>query len=289
MTTIERLTDIETELGESPFWSVAEQALWWIDWETMEVLRLDWATGAVTRWPAGVRTGCLVGRADGGAMLATAAGFQAFDPATGSLTPVADPDPDPDTEFNDGKCDRRGRFWAGTMDPAGERPLGRLWRLDGDGASGPHGPPVCMVNGPCWSPDDRVFYVADTGSRTLYAGPFDLEKGWVGTLAPFATVEAPGVPDGATVDAEGFIWWTEFDNGRVRRYAPDGRVDRTITLPVSQPTSCAFGGPGLDRLIVTTARYRFDAARARAEPLAGALLSIDVGVRGLPEPVFAGA
>ena len=137
-------------------------------------------------------------------------------------------------------------------------------------------------------PDGRVMYFGDSGTRLIRAGDYEPENGTFSNARVFATVEPPGLPDGSTVDAEGFLWNAEYDGWRVVRYAPDGRVDRVIKLPVRQPTSCIFGGENLDVLYVTTARFEQSEQELERQPLAGRLLALDVGVRGLPEPDFTG-
>jgi sugar lactone lactonase YvrE len=146
-----------------------------------------------------------------------------------------------------------------------------------------------VPNSLCWSPDGRTMYFSDGREPVIDAFDYDPATGTPSWRREFARLPAgSGVPDGAAVDADGFVWCAIYGGGAVHRYAPDGRLDRAVPLPVSQPTSCAFGGPALDTLYVTTARQRLSEEQLAAQPLAGALLALDVGVRGLPEPEFRG-
>ena len=289
VTDVSIVTDIRAVCGESPMWVPGEQCLYWTDWAEKKVFRYHPASGASSCWSLGVTPGCLISRHRGGLVVACANGFQFFDTSDGSLTFILDPDPaQADTELNDGKCDRRGRFWAGSMHSSATEPKGALFRLDPDYACRRMGPPLVIPNGIAFSPDGRVMYFGDSGTRLIRACDYDLDDGAVSNVRVFARVEAPGFPDGSTVDAEGFLWNAEYDGWRIARYAPDGRIDRVIDLPVRQPTSCIFGGENLDVLYVTTARFEQSEEELEAQPLAGTLLALDVGVRGLPEPAFAG-
>jgi L-arabinonolactonase len=280
----------QARLGESPVWCPVEQCLWWVDSRGPALHRFEPATGRARTWPLPEDTGSLALRAQGGVLLALRASVALLDLETGALTRLSGPGADrPDTRFNDGKCDRRGRFWVGTMSLGARTPVGALFRLEPDFRWHRLLEGITVSNGLAWSPDDRTLYFTDTPARVIWAFDFDLERGRLGRRRLFATVpEGAGYPDGATVDAEGCLWSAHFDGWRVTRYAPDGRVDRVVPLPVQRPTSCAFGGRALDVLYVTTARLRLDPEGLRRQPLAGALLALDVGVRGLPEARFAG-
>ena len=270
-------------------WVPAGQCLYWTDWAERKVFRHHPASGASSRFSLDARPGCLVARRAGGLALACANGFHLFDPSDGALTFVLDPDPDQaDTELNDGKCDRHGRFWAGSMHSAATEPKGALFRLDADFRCRRSGPPLVLANGIAFSPDDRTMYVGDSGTRRIMAFDYDIESGTLSSPRTFARVAAPAAPDGSTVDEEGFLWSAQYDGWRLVRYDPEGRVDRVIELPVRQPTSCIFGGEDLDILYVTTARFEQSERELESQPLAGALLALDVGVGGLPEPAFAG-
>jgi sugar lactone lactonase YvrE len=190
--------------------------------------------------------------------------------------------------FNDGKCDRQGRFWAGTMNDVVREPSGTLYRLDPQRGCVAQFNGLRTPNSLAWSPDGRTMYFADSRSQVIQAYPFDTGSGEIGTPRVFFSVDPPAIPDGATVDADGCLWSALYGGGRVVRITPDGRVDRTIEVPVAQVTSCHFAGPDLDVLVITTAKQRMTPEQLAQQPLAGALFAVDVGVRGLPEPRYCG-
>ena len=283
-----RIGDQTDILGESPLWNEDEQALYWIDIRRPAIRRLDHAGGRVETWAMPDLVGSIAFASDGRLLVAMADGVSLFDPSTQALEPVASlPVRIEGHRFNDGRCDREGRFWVGTMHNLTRAPEGVLYRLDGRGELIEKMSGICIPNSLAWSPDGRTMYFADSLLYTIYAYDFDAASGRMGEKRVFATTRPPGFPDGSTIDADGFVWNAEFNAARVVRYAPDGRVDRVVELPVRRPTCCAFGGPDLDILYVTTASQNMTREELDAEPLAGALLAFDVGVRGLPEPRFA--
>jgi L-arabinonolactonase len=277
-------------LGEVPIWCPRERALYWIDAFRPAIRRLVPVTGEVTSWTPPQKLGSFALRETGGFLLATRIGIATFDPASGAFELVANPEADrPGNLLNDGRCDRQGRFWVGSMDKMLQKLAGRLYRIDADHSAHVMDDDIFLFNGICFSPDGRVVYYADSHHKRIYARDLDAASGAVGPRKLFAATEGrPGVPDGATVDAEGFLWSAQFDSGTVVRYAPDGRVDRVVTLPVSRPTACTFGGDDLRTLYVTTATFRLPEEKRAREPHAGGVLAVDVGVGGVPEVRFAG-
>ncbi|MBI1777631.1 MAG: SMP-30/gluconolactonase/LRE family protein [Proteobacteria bacterium] len=287
MAVLEPLLAQRDVLGEGPVWCPIEQALYWVDIRKPAVYRYRPEGVRLTAWPMPSEVGSLALRQDGGILVALADRLAFFEPSTGSLETVANLPPG--LRCNDGKCDRGGRFWVGTMHDDERLPVGALYRLDGDRTLRVVAAGLTIPNALAWSPDDRVMYHADSFQQTIYAYAFDAASGSLGQRRIFAKLPQMGVgPDGATVDAEGFLWNAEYGGGRLVRYAPDGRIERTVKLPVSQPTSCAFGGKDLDVLYVTSSRQRMRAEQVAKEPMAGGLFALDVGVKGLPEPRFAG-
>ena len=277
-------------LGESPLWSPDEAALYWVDINNPTVHRLDPATGERKRWLIETETGS-IGLAGPGRLVAgLRTGAHFLDLETGKIEKICDPEGEGrfnENRMNDGKVDRAGRFWVGTMNDPGHEPQGTLWRIDGEGNAEPMMREIRIPNALCWSPDSSVMYFTDSYSHRIWAFDFDLDAGTFENKRVFAEIpEDEGVPDGATVDAEGFVWCAHMFGAKVSRLAPDGSVERTIALPVPQVTSCAFGGPDLATLYITTASLRMDRAALSQQPLAGALFAADPGVRGLPEPVF---
>lgn len=284
------VVECRNRLGEVPVWDAAAGVLYWVDIEGCVLHRLDPATGAIRRWHLPERVCAAAPRARGGLLLALASGFAFFDPDTDAITRFAAPEAHlPGNRMNDAKCDRRGRFWAGTMDEHITTRAAALYRLDPDLACHRMETGIGISNGLAWSPDDRVFYFTDTARGTIFAYDFDIDTGTIANRRVFADCTGqPGAPDGATVDAEGFLWTAEWDGWRLVRYAPDGRVDRVVAVPVQRPTSCMFGGPDLATLYVTSAIWDLSDEALTSQPHAGGLLALDVGVRGLPETRFAG-
>ena len=223
-------------------------------------------------------------------MLALDNGLHGFDPATGKLSFLVHAEPnEPGNRYNDGRCDRRGRLWIGTMDIGIRRASGSFYRVGADRSVLRLFDGITVPNSTAFSPDDRTLYFADTPRHVIWAFDFNLHAGMIGERRVFADLTArKGFPDGSCVDAEGFLWNAEYGGHRLTRYAPDGRADRTIELPVTNPTCCCFGGDNLDTLYVTSATAAPKPGQATPAPMEGGLLALDVGVRGLPEAAFGG-
>ena len=277
-------------LGEGPCWDPAERVLYWVDIKGRAIHRFDPASGHDTRWAVPEPVGSLAVRARGGLVVALRSGFHFFDPATGRTTPIVNPEPErAENRFNDGKTDRQGRFWAGSMHDPETQPTGCLYRLDADLSCRRLVEGLVCSNALGWSPDGRTMYHADTYYRTVWAWDFDPDSGEIANRRLFVQVPASdGAPDGATIDAEGFVWLAHWDGWRITRHDPTGCVDRVLMLPVQRPTCPAFGGPGLDVLYVTSASIDLTEAERARQPWAGGLLALDPGVRGLPEARFLG-
>lgn len=277
-------------LGESPSWLAREQCLYWIDLRAPALRRLDPASGAVESWAMPDLIGAVGGRRSGGLVVAVRHALLGFDPRDGEFAAIANvEDGPPENRLNDAKCDPAGRILCGSMWDFGLRTTGGLYRVDTTGAVTQLRSGVTVANAIAFAPDGRTLYFTDTRLGAIEQADYHPATGEIGPWRLFAAADAaPGRPDGATVDADGYLWNARYQGGCLARFAPDGRLDRLIELPVSQPTSCAFGGPDLRTLYVTTARQKLSAEALAAEPLAGALLALDVGVAGLVEPLFAG-
>jgi sugar lactone lactonase YvrE len=280
----ELLFDAKAALAEGPFWHATEQRLYWVDIPAGRLHALDPNTGNDVTYDAGRLLGCAVPCDDGQWLLAGKGGITRFDPASGTQTPLADPEPDlSENRCNDGKCDARGRFWIGTYNMLRRPKAAALYCLE-SGKLRRVLEGVTTSNGLGWSPDQRTMYYIDTPTLMVAAFDFDLERG---TLAKRrgAVQFSPGVgrPDGMCVDAEGMLWVAHWDGGRISRWDPrNGRLLAEVSLPAARVSSCAFGGPRLDRLYVTTARHGLTAEQVAEQPHAGGLFVIEPGVPGLP-------
>lgn len=283
--------DCANLLGEGPVWSAARGALFWTDIHGRRLWSYDPATGEGRGREAPDRIGCFAFRRDGTLLVAFAGGFAFWDPETGRHEPLHPFEPDlPTTRLNDGRCDRRGRLVAGGMDEASpRRAISSVWRLGPDLAPERLIQGVRISNSICFSPDGGTLYFADTPERKIWAYPYEIETGRLGERRLFhALPPGPGNPDGSVVDAEGFLWNAEWGAGRVVRYDPEGRVERVVRVPTSCPSCPAFGGPDLTTLYVTTARFDMTPDQLARDPHAGGLFAVETGIRGLPEPAFAG-
>ena len=291
MLRIELLVDARNELGEGPLWDVEEQRLYWIDSHGRSVHRCDALGRDVRSWSVPEHIGSMCLREKGGAVVSLRNGFHFLDLETGEVRPIGDPEVgNRRTRMNDGKVDRQGRFVAGGMDYEEREPLSGLYRLDPDLSVTQLESGIIVSNGPCWSLDGRILYFADSWTRKIWAYDYDIATGDLLSRRIFADFESHlrGYPDGATVDAEGYVWSAEVYGGRLVRFAPDGTIDRLVGMPVDSITSVMFGGADLDILYVTSMARPFQ-GRRRQEREAGGLFAVHgLGVRGVPEPRFKG-
>lgn len=288
---ITRVGDTIDQLGEGLLWDDQSQVLYWTDAMQGIVHRLEPTTGERSDHRLPGQIGSLALREQVGAIVTLENGFYTLDLDTGETKPLALFDVPEGLRFNDGKVDRQGRIVAGTMHiraPADGVFRGALYRLDPDGSTELLEEGVGNTNGPCFSPDGRTFYFADTPRRKIFAYDYSTATGSVANKRVFADlVPFESGPDGQTVDAEGFLWSTLFNIGKIVRFDPDGKVERLLDVPVSYPTNVAFGGPGLDVLYLTSLSKSPNFAGKTAND--GGLFRIDgLGIRGLPEPRFRG-
>jgi L-arabinonolactonase len=290
MLRIEVFCDERNSLGEGPLWDVQEQRLYWIDSYGPAVFSCDARGGDRKRWTLPEPVGSVALREKGGAILSLRSGFHALDFKTGEVSLIAETQPGELTpRMNDGKVDRQGRFVAGSMDFEERNPVGKLFRLDHDLSVHELDSGIICSNGPCWSLDGQTLYFADTGKKVIFAYDYDTASGNVRARRVFTSFENQrGLPDGATVDSEGYVWSCEVYSGRLIRFDPNGVVDRIVGLPVNSTTSLIFGGPDLDIAYVTSrARPHNNAYHHERE--AGCVFAIHgLGVKGVPEPRFKG-
>ncbi|HEY0753753.1 MAG TPA: SMP-30/gluconolactonase/LRE family protein [Ktedonobacteraceae bacterium] len=292
MSHIEHLLAVQNSLGEGPIWSEEEQRLYWVDIDGQTFSRFDPAKGTREVFNVGLCIGVLALRTRGGLVMVTEKGFAFWHEQSG-LQMLADPEAEnPHTRFNDGAVDSQGRFWAGTMcrlERQCPEPERSLYRLDRDGFLVVCQTEVFLANGIGWSPDDRTMYFTDTTRRTIYAYDFDSTTGAITNRRSFIRTAADaGFPDGLAVDSEGFLWSACWGAGKLIRYDPAGKRERELLLPVAYPTSCAFGGQELDALYITSARKALSEQEKKRQTPDGDLSRVHIGIKGRPEPMFAG-
>lgn len=291
MVDVEVVVEAKNILGEGPMWNDREQALYWTDAkERPRIQRWRPKTGAVDEWAMPDLIGSFVFREDGGLIAGLKSGFYKLDLENGTADLFHDPEPDkPNNRLNDGKCDRRGRYWCGSLDDSGE-PSAALYRVDPDFSVHKMDDGVKCSNGIAWSPDNKTMYFSDSRDETCYQYDYNIESGtisnkriWVNNRDKMARI------DGATVDADGYYWAAHIRHWHIAKYSPDGIVIDTIEVPVQHPTMCTFGGENLDTLYVTSGRVFLGADGLTEQPLAGSLFAIHgTGATGLPEAFFNG-
>ncbi len=289
---VEHLLAARCKLGEGPLWDWRTKILHWVDIDLHRLHRLDSVSGVHDQAELPYAVAAIGLRAAGGLIAATRHGFAAWDWNDRTLRPIVDPEAGRPTRFNDGAVDSRGRFWAGTIALDPDRyhiPDNRLYRLDPDGSVHLMESDLTISNGLGWSPDDRTMYLTDTVAQKIYAYDFDAEEGLISNRRDFVhTPDGPGYPDGLVVDAAGGVWSARIAAGKLVRYDSQGRTERELLLPVTCPTSCAFGGPTLDRLYITTSWHILSEAERAAQPQAGDLFVVSPGFAGRPAALFAG-
>lgn len=284
---MECIADVGATLGEGPVWIAREAALYWVDIPEQKLFRWSEAEGLRIIDP-GFHLCSIAARAKGGYVGAGYDGFCEID-AQHRLTLIGNPEPDlPANRFNDGKVDRAGRFWAGTMDRTEREASGSLYRLDPNLSWTRIDSEYRVTNGPAFGLDGRTLYHSDSALQRVYA--FDLaDDGSVSNRRVHLQFgDGDFYPDGMTIDAEDCLWIAFWDGWCVRRFSPAGEKLAELRVPAQRPTSVAFGGPDLDMLFVTTARRDLSPDELTGQPQAGGLFLVRPGVRGVAEPMFAG-
>lgn len=282
--------DAKASLGECAQWNADEQTLYWVDINAPSLNRFDPATGRNVAMAMPASIGCFAFRAGGGFVVALRDGIWFADAAGKPVRKIADAPYDPaHHRFNDGRCDRRGRFFAGSMDEQRRGNTAALWRLDADLSLTQVLDDMMISNGLAWSPDGRTMYHADTPTQTVRAYAYDVASGTPSDGRVLARWTAAGDrPDGATVDAEGCYWSAFYGGGKVVRVSPRGETLGEYPIPATCPTMCALGGPDLRTLYVTSARQKRPAEELARLPRSGGIFAMRVDVPGLPEPSFPG-
>jgi len=288
---VERVDGVRCAVGESPVWHALDAAWYWVDIPARRIWRLDHATGATRHWTAHEMVACIAPRADGGLIAGMETGIFAValldDGSVRAERLAAPPELAPGMRFNDGRTDRQGRFWSGTMwlNMANALPIGRLYRYDAHGLSAPLVAGLVTQNGLAWSPDGTTMYLSDSHPtrRRVWAFDYDVDAGVPHGRRLFVDMaDYEGRPDGATMDTDGCYWVAGNDGGSLLRFTPGGSLDRELALPVAKPSMPCFGGPDLDTLLVTSIVQ----PGCEDDALAGAVLLVRPGVRGVPEVPF---
>jgi sugar lactone lactonase YvrE len=288
---VEHILAVHNELGEGPLWDADEQVLYWVDINNQCYFRFNPATSTHEKTEVGVKIGVLALRASGGMVMAVRDGFAFWDTQKQALSYIARPqEKQPQVRFNDGAVDCGGRFWAGTMneDEDGAM-LGTLWRLDPDGSVHAMETNVGTSNGIGWSPDNKTMYFTDSRLHIIYAYDFDAASGDVANRRTFVhTPDERGVPDGLTVDSEGFVWSARWDGAKIVRYDPGGKIERVIETPALRTTACVFGGANMDELYITSAWVGLSLEQKEQYLLSGDLFRVKTGIKGQKKYKFGG-
>jgi len=285
MTPFLRIGEQTDILGECPLWDEREQALYWVDIRAPAIRRFTFVTGRIESWAMPGPVGSIALAEVGHLLVALPDRLAYWKIGTDQFETLAVPHLISGHRFNDGRCDRQGRFWVGTMHNETRAPEGVLYRLEKETLE-PVLSGIRIPNSLSFSPDGCTMYFADSLEYTISAYDYDPATGGLGTKTKLAETKPPAFPDGSAIDAEGYLWNAEFNGGRLVRYAPNGCIDRIVRLPVMHPTCCTFGGMDLDILFVTTTSQKMTDEERKAAPLAGSLLAMNAGVAGLPESQF---
>jgi sugar lactone lactonase YvrE len=292
MPEVEHVAKSQNVIGEGPLWNSDEQSLYWVDFiEHQQILRFSPQSNRLEIFETGMPVMALGIREAGGFIAATAKGLANWDTQRKTFETVCDPLAGrTGFRFNDAATDVAGRFWVGTLNEANPKgPDGELFCVQGDGSCKLADKDITVANGIGWSPDRKIMYFTDSFRYSVYAYDYDVKAGTIKNRRVFVqTTPDAGIPDGLTVDSEGFVWSAFWGGWKVVRYNPEGKVEHEYRLPVPNPTSCAFGGKRLDELYITTASLGLSEEEKGKYPQSGDLFRLKPGVAGMDEPRFAG-
>lgn len=286
----ELIVDCKNEHGEGIFWNPSDGRIWWTDIQGRALWSFDPVTTQSVSIPMEDRVCCFAPRAAGGLIVAYSDRVVLFDPETKKETLVTLFEPEnPETRLNDGRTDRQGRLVVGGMNEVSGKPDSSVISIDGNLKVQTLIDQISCANSICFSPAGNTMFFADTPDREILAFDYDEDRGTLTNKRLHASFkQEPGLPDGSCVDAEGGVWNAEWEGHRVVRVAPNGTIDHVIDVPVWKPTCCAFGGPNLDTLFITTSRLMSDEAALKKEPSAGGLFAVKPGIRGVIDTPFKG-
>lgn len=286
MDAIEALCPVQALLGEAPLWRAEEQQLWWVDIHRGMFHRTSWASGSTESTRLGDRISFVIPSVDG-ILVGLVNGVSLLREGRSNLENAVEVEIEhPWIGLNDGKCDSAGRLWFGTLALNGLRRACALYCMRLDGSTSRILDDVTLSNGLGWSPSDEWFYYVDSKTQRIDVFAFDSVTGAIEQRRTFAEIDSTvGMPDGLTVDSEGCIWVALYGGGRLHRYDPQGELMQTLELPTRYPTSCEFGGPDMEHLLITTASTLLNKRQRRQSLLDGRVLVVETAVRGLaPHP-----
>jgi len=276
-------------LGEGPLYNQKQNALYWTDIKGLRLFKYDLETKIVKNYHFTKPIGSFAFTCKDEIITTTTCGFEYANLDENRLTSIVDPEVDlPHNRFNDGKCDAKGRYFAGTMDNNEKEIKGSLYSFDGNAVKKLE-ENLFISNGLGWSPDSKKFYLTDSPKRVIFVYDYDLELGIISNKKVFASIdEKDGYPDGLCVDNEGYIWSAHWYGWKITRYAPDGSIDSIYDMPVPKVTSCNFGGENLDTLFITTAAFELSDEELKNAPLSGYTFTLKTKVQGQKPNLFIG-
>ena len=284
-----KAVSVDNTLGEGVVWNAEDNAVWWTDIQECKLYRYQPDNDVLNSWKLPERLGSFTftNKKDW-LICAFAGGFALYNIKSSKLKWLAKPDSDLiHTRFNDGKIDRQGRFWAGTMVEGGDTSeSGSLYCLYDDSTCSKKETGISISNSLCWSPDSRKMYFADSPLHTIYQYDFNPGNGEIENKSIFATTPDNINPDGSTIDAEGYLWNAQWGGSQIVRYAANGKPDNVFQMPCSQPTCCTFGGRDLSYLFVTSAREGLSTSQLNKEPGAGSLFIFETPFQGMADTQF---
>lgn len=286
-------------VAEGPYWDEAKGCLFWVDIIGKTIHAFAPETGKAQQWASDdFPTALALSKRGDNALVALASGILWLDLSTGAFTPFASPDPMVGNRLNEGKCDPQGRFWTGSMqtnlnaDGSGrdmDRNSGALFRVDPDGSTSRHTQHEFGIsNTLAWAPDGKTFYFGDSIRNVIFAYDWHADEGMISNPRVHLEGFERGAPDGSAIDEDGCLWNARFGGSCVVRITPTGTIDQVVELPVTNPTSCTFGGHDRKVLYITSAQFTLSDAQLAANPLEGAVLASAVSIAGLADTRFGG-